>query len=181
MRPSASRFPPELDDLGSIVPDAIEPVTAWRAWCVERRPEGLRLRSVIRATCVWAPRVALEATCVNWGQHEEPSPFESCHCGVHALFDAKGVRPYLYSQETSEGDVWRVFGRVKLWGRTINGTRGVRAQYAYPYSLALPSRAFGFDPLRMADREEIARELREAYGVPVVVESSPFVRRLRGR
>lgn len=173
-----------MDDLGSVAPDAIEPVIAWRAWYVVKTALGLRLHSIYRRDSVWPARDALEATCLIAGLDKHPNshpPAWGCSCGVYGVSSAKEVRPYLishYQERPPRKLVWRAFGRVQLWGRTINGHRGSRAQYAYPHSIALPATAARFEDLALIERENIAAQLREAYGVPVVVESQHLVRRL---
>ena len=49
-----------------------------------------------------------------------------------------------------------VMGRVSLWGRVVEHSRGWRAQYAYPYSLCV------FDKVR-------GERLRARYAVEVEV------------
>ena len=72
------------------------------------------------------------------------SPAQLCRCGIYAL-----ERP----DELPQADV---VGRVKLWGKVICASKGVRAQYAYPSKLYVPTGLVGDKALYV-------------YGVPVVV------------
>jgi hypothetical protein len=174
-----------------VVPDAIEPVVGWRSWVVCREKDGaVKLRSVIRRNTVWPHREELGAKCVYAPQHErhgeeEYAPAEGCSCGIYASTRPRFVRPYItshFGDVILDGDLWRAFGRVSLWGRVIEGTNGARGELAYPHSIALPATAIGCVQLSVEDRQALAAELREAYGIPVVVEvRRPLVRRLLRR
>lgn len=134
-----------------------EPVLGWRIWRVVED----RLCAVVWGM-PWEPRVRFEAAC-----HAEPSPFWAgerfpavhdspgwdCECGVYALADRDDAE--LLAREKVDGDVIAL-GRVSLWGRVLEGERGWRGRYAYPYDLIL-----------LGGTEELARRLRALYAVDV--------------
>jgi hypothetical protein len=122
-------------------PDAIEPLELWRSWRYERG----RLLSVYNDD-EWAPGEPFEASC---GHVEHGiAPAQDCSCGIYALYDPRGL---------PEGEV---YGKVKIWGEVVRGSRGARAQYAYPSELHVPQWLEG-------------RAALGAYGVPVFVDATP--------
>lgn len=142
-----------------LVPDGIDPVVGWRSW----RYTGKHLHSLIRS-CGWRHRQRLEANCrpvryhntpFDWAKepHRHNSPHEPCMCGIYALKDEEFARTYM----TGPTRHTRVHGQVYLWGKTIEGKDGWRAQYAYPKSLVAPN-------------EQIALALSDGYGVPVTIK-----------
>jgi hypothetical protein len=136
------------------VPDAVEPIIGWRAWAlIGGGGSGPRLSS-IGYPCMWLPGEALAAECLRVSRCM-PMPGEECDCGVHALNDLDAVI------ENIPRPLWPplVLGRVALWGRVIAGSRGWRAEFAYPKNLIVMERR----PWRFKKRWELER----AYGVPV--------------
>jgi hypothetical protein len=83
--------------------------------------------------------------------HEAPLP--GCECGLHAGRELAAWEHYL-----TVGDGDRVFGRVLLWGATIEGSAGWRAAQARPVEI--------FVPASVPDSAAVAEGLRE-YGVPM--------------
>lgn len=143
-----------------------EPVVGWRIW----RVVDERLRAVVWGT-PWEPRVRFEAVCraepsIFWPDERFPPAHESpglaCECGVYALADREDAE--LLAREKVDGDVIAL-GRVSLWGSVLEGERGWRGRYAYPYDLVL-----------LGGSEELARRLRALYAVDV--ECGPAVRPL---
>lgn len=150
------------------VPDAIEPVVAWRYWRL--REEGI-LRSLTGEQQPWIPGKPAVAGC-RFGRHDpadtrfqlvacftpDPhrAPDEGCTCGIYAIRDLRHLRGQLLF-----GFGPTVVGEVLLWGKVIPGRHGYRAERAYPRSLKV------FE--RFAERSPAAVELLAAYRVPVEV------------
>jgi hypothetical protein len=133
------------------VPDACEPVHAWRTWRVVQTRRGLRLSSVVHDD-VWEPRVEFRATCAHRHGHEAPDA--TCDCGIYGVRSEASAARYLLGRN-DPGDVQRVLGVVSLWGAVFEGVDGWRARFAYPYELWLADEA-----------GDVAAAL-EAYRVPI--------------
>lgn len=139
---------------GFEVPDAVTPIVGWRAWILVPRGGRRPKISSIGYPCAWPQGEAMRAEC---GKRDgcSPAPGEGCDCGIHALKNLEAVLE----------DVPKplfpplVLGRVALWGRVIVGSRGWRAEFAYPVNLIVTERW----PWRFRKREE----LEKSYGVPV--------------
>jgi hypothetical protein len=125
-----------------IVPDRVGYEIGWRAWLIDERE--LLLVSVAHTT-TWVPRQRLEATCSR--RHKAPE--QSCACGIYAARTLGHLRTQGYHAHG-------VLGEVKLWGTIVEATSGFRAEFAYPSRLFLPY-----------ERWQLAKSLRERYGVPV--------------
>ena len=78
-----------------------------------------------------------------WEEVPHDPPHEGCSCGIYAVKTRAQV----------PGGI--IYGKVKLWGKVVPGTKGIRAEYAYPSELHVPSHLVN-DPGILA------------YGVPVV-------------
>jgi hypothetical protein len=78
-------------------------------------------------------------------------PAALCQCGIYALTSRKKAESY----QNASG-VNNIIGEVFLWGTVVNGTKGYRAQYAYP-------RAFYNVPATI-------EEFISPYGVPMFSE-----------
>ncbi len=85
-------------------------------------------------------------------ERHDPPPAEECSCGLYAVSDPV----------SSPGGP--VYGEIKAWGRVIPGSRGFRAQYAYPTKLVLSNVDTG-----AADVRELGTLLAKNYKVPVAV------------
>jgi hypothetical protein len=134
----------------------LRPVVGWKIWRVEHGPDRTRLRSVLYGD-LWPARRPLEATCRRVLRLGHEAPCRGCECGIHAGRELSAWGHYL-----SVGEEERVFGRVLLWGTTIEGTAGWRAACAAPVEIFVPAAA--------ANAEEVAAGLG-VYGVPVRVET----------
>jgi hypothetical protein len=151
-------------------PDVAEPIIGWRYWRLDR--ERRRLSSLTGSTQPWPANKAFAAACrfarrdrsdfryryAGGGQPvEHDAPTEGCTCGVHAARDLKNLRAKMLF-----GLGLMVVGEVSLWGKVIPGTRGYRAQFAYPRRLFVVQRTADWD------QSATVRAL-EVYGVPVEV------------
>ena len=148
-------------------PDLVSAIEAWRTWLVVRTGEGLRLGSVMYASC-WPVRACMHATCrpqpggwpglVDSGRHAHDSPAADCRCGIYGASELAEAARYLDTVgPVGEPVAWSVIGRVSLWGRVFENTDGWRAQFAYPYELFV----LGGDGATV-------RALRDAYAVDVL-------------
>jgi hypothetical protein len=116
-----------------------EPIQGWRAWRLHRNEEGLRIAPTTPRSD-WPPGVAIKARCTGShtrlymvfnpeleATHRSPEP--GCTCGIHAMKDpvrlARGSR------------LAGVIGRVAMWGRVIEHSKGWRAEFAYPSRIRL--------------------------------------------
>ena len=122
--------------------EALRPAVGWKVWRVE---DGL-LASVLYGD-PWPVDEPIHATCSR-SDHEAPSPL--CECGIHAGRDLAAWEHYLRVGRES-----RVFGRVLLWGSTVEGEHGWRAASARPVEIFVPAAV------------TVATDGLAAYGVPV--------------
>jgi hypothetical protein len=136
-----------------VVPDIAEALVGWRSWGLARTADGIRI--VSHGSTIWPAGSALAATCAAGKRHD--SPARECRCGIYALLDHDLFPYYEY-----DGPAYAVFGPVYLWGEVIQGTKGFRAEYAYPKALYVAHRDWRY-----------AQPLREAYRVPVALRN-PF-------
>jgi hypothetical protein len=148
-----------------------EPIVAWRAWRVvqcaggfERGPEGfvalkpgLRLQAWVNPY-VWPTGAPAVANCTHGG----PSLRSTCSCGIHAHKTREECLKQL-ANELQPG-VFAAYGRVNLWGKWVEGEKGWRAEYAYPYDIYL---------VDCADKALI-REMADVYAVDVDGGPAPF-------
>jgi hypothetical protein len=149
-------------------PDYIEPVLGWRVWLVVEHRGALRLGSVLYPN-VWEPRRDMAAGCdlpSDAGSLHLP-PHGECTCGLYAAASVTDAISYFdgYGQN-SKRPVYRVVGRVSLWGRIIEGDRGWRASHAYPSRIYVPDRCLGGETSLPA--ESVAVALGD-YGVPLEI------------
>jgi hypothetical protein len=150
-------------------PDALEPVTAWRAWFVGRESDdgSPRLHSVIH-NCEWPVAKKLEASCLTTrGIVSRPhrAPADGCQCGIYGTARVDGLANYVGH---GLGPVPRIqaIGLVRLWGVVREHEHGWRGSRAYPCRLWLPTHDFRDEPIDNWD--ELAIALAD-YGVPVEV------------
>jgi hypothetical protein len=174
-------------------PDYFRPTSGWRVWLVVREHGELRLASVMYPT-LWIPRREEIAVCrpaeppVHADSlkplsalHREPhaSPHEQCGCGIYASKTLLLASSYFDGHgPAGEEPLFRVIGRVSLWGRVIEGEYGFRASHAYPSQLYVP--AAGLNGVVGATPGDVARALA-VYGVPVELLDGPTKRRVAGR
>jgi hypothetical protein len=130
--------------------EALRPAVGWKVWRVEDR----LLRSVLYGDA-WPVDAPVRAICRRHVHVPHEAPLAGCECGIHAGRELAAWEHYL-----NVGAESRVFGRVLLWGATVEGASGWRAACARPVEIFVPS------AVERAD--EVADALR-AYGVPVHV------------
>ena len=121
-----------------------EPVLGYRAWLIERRCDGYRLRSVL-SSAQWAstPGGWTVAECrpqagggspLVW--HDQASvPHQNCTCGLYAYhslsiggYDARLVQP-------DSAEIGIVWGAVVGAGQVLVYRDGWRAQFARPVAI----------------------------------------------
>ncbi len=151
---------------GFTIPDAIDPIVGWRYWRMDRT--GRLLASLGGSGRGWKPGRPKRASCASQrnpndfrfehvsgimtAAHE--SPAERCRCGIYAARTLEELRSQMLL-----GLGIAVVGEVLLWGKVIPGSRGYRAQFAYPKHLYVMARG-----LR---REARMIEALRVYGAPV--------------
>lgn len=144
-------------------PDAFEEEEGFRAWIVKKRlvpGEIPMLRSVTVHEAFWQPGAPMKAVCSREDEKHTP-PHEHCSCGLYTAKTLKHLLSMPYHRyDEKDDDETVVLGRVKLWGKVIEGTQGWRAEFGYPSVLYVP-----FESWRLID------PLREAYRVPVAVKN----------
>jgi hypothetical protein len=134
--------------------EELRPAVGWKVWRVEHGVEETRLRSVLYGD-LWPTGKPVEAHCQRVLRSEHDAPCPGCGCGIHAGRELSAWEHYL----SVDADA-RVFGRVLLWGATIEGRHGWRAARACPVEI--------FVPTEVERAAEVAAGLR-VYGVPVHV------------
>lgn len=123
----------------------LEPIVGWRCWRVlpvRTLSEGMRYRLCAAGTNglpkVWEPRAAIVAHCAAFDSRHE-APHRSHECGIYAYAaqaEGEAMLANMWAWNSGPGTIW-AFGRVSLWGRLIEHELGWRAQYAYPYEVAV--------------------------------------------
>jgi hypothetical protein len=131
--------------------EALRPAVGWKVWRVD---EEARLLSVLYGD-LWPIDEPVRATCRRVVHSSHEAPARGCECGIHAGRELGAWDHYLAIDAER-----RVFGRVLLWGSTLEGAHGWRAAEARPVEIFVPS--------AVTNQEEVAEGLR-AYGVPVHV------------
>jgi len=151
-----------LDDASSGDAVYTEPILGWRFWRLRRletygenRPLRLAAAGRFGIPKFWDPRAATKAVCSSYRTAHE-APWPSCRCGIYGLREQEVAERALVRYSRGDLERWAL-GRVLLWGRIVEGERGWRAEYAYPYDVAV-----------FAD-ERVAAELRDLYAVDVTV------------
>jgi hypothetical protein len=159
------------------VPDYLEPARGWRVWRVVEHDGDLALASVLYPT-LWPVRAAFLASCrVNDGRYHDV-PAVRCGCGVHAAASVADALSFFDGRgHDSMCELYRVIGRVSLWGRVIEGQRGWRASHAYPGALYVPARSLA-GPTGLSAGETALALTR--YGVPVELLDDRTKQHVRG-
>lgn len=180
------------------VPDMVgEPMRAWRAWQMdiemrpvistadpgdplsERRPV-ITLNSINQGF-TWEPRKVMVGVCNPDSQNtrkvkhdDSETPMEGCLCGIHAMDSPLFLAKTGYVSMIGPGKSNFVWGEIAMWGKIINGTTGIKSQFAYPKELFIrPDARLSYknDLGHEIDLgfEEVKDILSLQYGVPVEV------------
>ena len=151
----------------SAAPDFIEPIIGWRYWRLEC--ERTRLASLTGRAEMWPVGRALEAVCRHakreagdvryqfvggYKRSRHGAPEEGCTCGIYAAQDLRTLRAKMLF------GLGLMVGEVSMWGKIITGTRGFRAQFAYPRRLYVVQRTADWDQSSTINALGV-------YGVPV--------------
>jgi hypothetical protein len=137
-----------------IIPDSIEPVEAWRGW----EFNGRHLESLHYAMHgPWLPGTAFQAKCGGKRTHHAPN--EACICGIYAVNTREQI------------PAGTIIGKVKLWGTVIPGTKGLRAEFAYPSELHVPPELMDNESLQ-AYGVPILEKRKDIYSMPLVIRFS---------
>ena len=163
-----------MDDASSGDAVYTEPIVGWRFWRLRRletygeeRPLRLAAAGRFGIPKFWEPRAATKAVCSSYHTAHD-APWPSCRCGIYGLREQDVAERALLKYARGDLERWAL-GRVLLWGRIVESDRGWRAEYAYPYDVAV-----------FAD--DLAAELRDLYAVDVTATAPPAPRgRRRGR
>ena len=137
-----------------------EPIRAWRVWRL--RGSGPFDAEPTLESCIygdaWPARRAMSAACA---QHS--LPVLDCDCGIYAVTTREAALALARWARSALPNPL-VYGQVHLWGRVLVHSAGFRAQFAYPYELAL------LNDFRWpeAPRRALERQLRARYAVDVV-------------
>lgn len=137
---------------GMTIPDAVEPVVGWRYWRMDRT--GRLLASLGGSGRGWTPGRPLRASCASQRDPNDfrfehvsgimtaphDSPAERCRCGIYAARTLEELRSQMLL-----GLGIAIVGKVLLWGKVIPGSRGFRAQFAYPKHLYFLAHGLGWE------------------------------------
>jgi hypothetical protein len=116
---------------GFEIPDAIEPVTAWRAWALGTAADGgPELRPIIYSGETWPAGEAALARCPPHASVGHRAPEAECSCGLYAV-DGLDRLPAVTGRDVT------VIGSVTLWGAIVEHDSGFRAERGYPSTLRL--------------------------------------------
>lgn len=137
-----------------------DPIVAWRLWYTPVIDERFRpiLHSPVYGT-VWPHGEPLQAECAEC--KSTPSALGH-HCGICGWKSASDIP----TTTASASDRFVIAGQVSLWGKVAEHERGWRAEYAYPYGLAVMHSSLTSDEDVLL---QVARKLAGAYGVEVTV------------
>ena len=133
-----------------IIPDAIEPVVAYKALVVL---PGYRLRSPSKYF-EWPKREKAVARCFRQNHPGHEMVGQLCRCGIYALDITQRHRLLGYFGHR------HVIVRLALWGRTAIGTTGWRAEFAYPQEI-----------VAWTCTNYAARKVAEDYGLGIVMDN----------
>jgi hypothetical protein len=151
------------------VPDAIEPVLAWRAWRVVGPADARRLGSVVREMA-WPVRSPALAVCEEpfWRRLGGPAarlhaaPHLGCACGIYA--SREPAEAFRQVAPPSRRSAAVAIGQVRLWGSVVEGPHGWRAEPAYPAAIHVLLRDTGRAARLAAESDAVALGV---YDVPV--------------
>jgi hypothetical protein len=192
-----------MDDPSPRIPDAIEPIAAYRAWfySIEGRTAQLYPLAgppVSSLGNAWegAGSTWVTASCPRFGSSNHEVPSEDCTCGFYSLKELElavahaEMFYFMATQGRGHGQV--VLGRILLSGKVIEHDLGYRAERARIVEL-IPFHGTERSIMVLADRlgvgmapavepssqEEVLRELAGAPGPPPT-HAQPPADHLRG-
>jgi len=149
-----------------IVPDQVAVEYGWRAWGIKKKETdaGLTLLQSVSAKAnaaqkvFWQPFAPMEAVC----EHDHEVPGDTCSCGLYSAktLDHLMTMPHYLNYDFERNNMFKVMGKVALWGKVIEGSQGWKATYGYPVELYLPFEAW-----------HLHNDLRESYGVPIYLKN----------
>jgi hypothetical protein len=87
------------------------------------------------------------------------APNEACICGIYAVNTREQI------------PAGTIIGKVKLWGTVIPGTKGLRAEFAYPSELHVPPELMDNESLQ-AYGVPILEKRKDIYSMPLVIRFS---------
>jgi hypothetical protein len=151
-----------------IVPDQVAVEYGWRAWGIRKAESeaGMPLLQSINGGHTaqakvekpfWQPRVPMEAICVR---HDHEVPDERCECGLYSAKTLDHLMTMRHYYRYDPAKMFKVIGKVALWGKVIEGTQGWKATYGYPSELYLPFEAW-----------HLHNDLHDAYGCPIYLKN----------
>jgi hypothetical protein len=170
----------------------LEPFVGWRCWRVlpmQTLSEGRRYRLCAAGTYgvpkAWPPRAAVVAQCSSYkSRHEAPHP--NHECGIYGFSsEAEAAQKFaeMAHANSSRGTIW-AFGRVSLWGRVVECELGWRAQFAYPYDIAVFTDGKAADGLAAEYAIDVERrprsELRALKATHAADEDGEWVQTISG-
>lgn len=132
-----------MDEPSSRIPDAIEPISAYRAWFYSIQGRTARLRPLsapIQGDNAWegAESTWVTAVCPLFGSTDHEVPEEGCSCGFYSLKELELAVSHtemlhllsMHMDSRSRLDQQVVLGRVLLSGKVIEHDFGYRAERA---------------------------------------------------
>jgi hypothetical protein len=153
-----------MDDPSSRIPDAIEPISAYRAWFYSIQGRTARLHPLsapIQSGNVWegAGSTWVTAFCPLFGSTDHEVPEEGCSCGFYSLKELEALlfhaeMLHVLSMRAVLHGRWNdpvVIGRVLLSGKVIEHDLGYRAERARIAEL-IPFRGTERSIMVLADR-----------------------------
>lgn len=165
------------DEAPYVVPDAIEPIRAWRAY---RMNEAGNLESLVHLGEI-LPGEAAHAVCGARGRYAPPydheAPAEHCTCGIYAARDL----PTLDRMGYTAAGHRKVIAEVSLWGRIVPAEMGYRAQFCYPHRIYCEDAALR-DELAMRYGVEclpLGEEIIEARWISHLLQVTENLRKMR--
>jgi hypothetical protein len=166
-----------MEDPSSRIPDAIEPISAYRAWfySIERRMARLYpLSGPIQTPDAWrgAGSTWVTASCPMFGSAPHEVPSEGCSCGFYSVKELEAIlfhaeMLHVLSMHTDLHERWNdpvVIGRVLLSGKVIEHDLGYRAERARIAELI---------PFRGTERSIMVLADRLGVGMAPAVEPCP--------
>lgn len=110
------------------------------------------------AGTIWTPHERLTAHCRMRKDH--PAPQLGCTCGIYAARSHSELRKMGYAAGPDDFLAADVLGELWMWGRIEESDNILRAEFAYPKKLYVPT-----------IRWRWARPLRDTYAVPVEIKN----------